>query len=409
MVADCGLKALGMDHGDPSVQDAEVWFCSDEHLTFVPHRPGSTSVIGSASSRPTSTRPWRTTSICTSSTVTTWSIVGMWTCAAGERVIGLRPDKEVDMADTTFTIGAAAACSDGPCGAVSRVVVDPVARELTHLVIEPEHRSGLGRLVPLEHGRGERRRTSACATPSPSSSRSAPPRRPISCPGAAATDAYAAHEAYYWPYFGLEGGADPLVAMASAMVTRDMLPPGEIGVRRGEAVHASDGEIGKVEGLVVESAQGHVTHVLLQEGHLWGRKQVAIPIGAVEKMDGRHHRQPDQARDRGPPGRRRHRARPVAVSGAEGASGAAVLLHLGGVGEVAQVRIGDASNQIPARAWPSAPIQRVVRSPKTEPRTPPMRAPMGSTPQTTKRMVAFMRPRRRSGHRRWRKLTWFTL
>ena len=54
------------------------------------------------------------------------------------------------MADATFTIGSAAACSDGPCGAVSRVVVDPVARELTHLVVEPAHRSGLGRLVPLD-------------------------------------------------------------------------------------------------------------------------------------------------------------------------------------------------------------------------------------------------------------------
>ena len=50
-------------------------------------------------------------------------------------------------------------------------------------------------------------------------------------------------------------------------------------------MHASDGEIGKVEGFVIDSAQGHVTHVLLQEGHLWGRKQVAIPIGAVEKID----------------------------------------------------------------------------------------------------------------------------
>ena len=38
-VADCGLKALGMDHGNPSVADAEVWFCSDEHLTFVPKAP----------------------------------------------------------------------------------------------------------------------------------------------------------------------------------------------------------------------------------------------------------------------------------------------------------------------------------------------------------------------------------
>ena len=33
-VADCGLKALGMDHGNPHIEDAQVWFCSDEHVTF---------------------------------------------------------------------------------------------------------------------------------------------------------------------------------------------------------------------------------------------------------------------------------------------------------------------------------------------------------------------------------------
>ena len=33
-VADCGLKALGMDHGNPTIDDAVVWFCSDEHVTF---------------------------------------------------------------------------------------------------------------------------------------------------------------------------------------------------------------------------------------------------------------------------------------------------------------------------------------------------------------------------------------
>jgi D-serine deaminase-like pyridoxal phosphate-dependent protein len=38
-VADCGLKALGMDHGDPSIDGAAVWFCSDEHVTFAPERP----------------------------------------------------------------------------------------------------------------------------------------------------------------------------------------------------------------------------------------------------------------------------------------------------------------------------------------------------------------------------------
>jgi D-serine deaminase-like pyridoxal phosphate-dependent protein len=38
-VADVGLKALGMDHGDPSIEGAAVWFCSDEHVTFAPTEP----------------------------------------------------------------------------------------------------------------------------------------------------------------------------------------------------------------------------------------------------------------------------------------------------------------------------------------------------------------------------------
>jgi D-serine deaminase-like pyridoxal phosphate-dependent protein len=39
-VADCGIKALSMDHGNPALDNASVWFCSDEHITFAPeHRP----------------------------------------------------------------------------------------------------------------------------------------------------------------------------------------------------------------------------------------------------------------------------------------------------------------------------------------------------------------------------------
>lgn len=40
-VADVGLKALGMDHGDPSIDGSAVWFCSDEHVTFGPASPAS--------------------------------------------------------------------------------------------------------------------------------------------------------------------------------------------------------------------------------------------------------------------------------------------------------------------------------------------------------------------------------
>lgn len=38
-VADVGLKALGMDHGNPAIPGAAVWFCSDEHVTFAPVNP----------------------------------------------------------------------------------------------------------------------------------------------------------------------------------------------------------------------------------------------------------------------------------------------------------------------------------------------------------------------------------
>ena len=84
--ADGGLKAFGMDHGDPTVVDVgDCWFVSDEHTTFgwptAPTVPRSAT--GSGCSPPTSTRPSPTTSACTSSTATRSSTCGPSTSAAG--------------------------------------------------------------------------------------------------------------------------------------------------------------------------------------------------------------------------------------------------------------------------------------------------------------------------------------
>jgi len=38
-VADGGLKSLGMDHGNPGLTEGELWFCSDEHITYAPAGP----------------------------------------------------------------------------------------------------------------------------------------------------------------------------------------------------------------------------------------------------------------------------------------------------------------------------------------------------------------------------------
>jgi sporulation protein YlmC with PRC-barrel domain len=69
------------------------------------------------------------------------------------------------------------------------------------------------------------------------------------------------------------------------VVVQDVVPLGEVEVQRGESVHALDGEIGKVKGFLVDPDDNRVTHVLLQEGHLWGRKEVSIPISAVTGVD----------------------------------------------------------------------------------------------------------------------------
>ena len=51
--------------------------------------------------------------------------------------------------ETAFAMGAKASCTDGFCGEVSRMIVDPATETVTHLVIEPKHRQEPGRLVPL--------------------------------------------------------------------------------------------------------------------------------------------------------------------------------------------------------------------------------------------------------------------
>jgi hypothetical protein len=65
----------------------------------------------------------------------------------------------------------------------------------------------------------------------------------------------------------------------------DVIPVGEDEVGPGDRVHAVDGEIGRVRGFLVNPGDHRVTHVLLKEGHLWGRKEVAIPITAVTGVD----------------------------------------------------------------------------------------------------------------------------
>jgi hypothetical protein len=174
------------------------------------------------------------------------------------------------MADTQLTLGADATCTDGVCGELSRVVVDPAAWTVTHLVVEPKHQQGLGRLVPLDLvdlATGDVR---------------------LGCTLADFENLEHAEATEYLlessGHVGVGLGTGVGIGDAPQPITHDTLPRGETAVRRGEHVHAVDGAIGRVHGLGID-ADRKVTRVLLQEGHLWGRKEVAIPISALVAID----------------------------------------------------------------------------------------------------------------------------
>jgi len=192
----------------------------------------------------------------------------------------------VGMAQTmSFTIGTDATCTDGPAGTVTRVVVDPLARAVTHLVVEPRHRRGLARLVPVELAEAAGDVVALrCTLAEFERLDSAEETQFV--PGTIGYEQYGPEQVLSWPYYGLHGGQAGGIAGAdvpgvSQTVTYDTVPEGEVEVRRGEPVYATDGPIGHVHGLVMDAASRRVSHVLLAEGHLWGRKEVAIPIGAV--------------------------------------------------------------------------------------------------------------------------------
>ena len=174
--------------------------------------------------------------------------------------------------ETEFVMGAKASCVDGPGGEVTRVIIDPATETVTHLVIEPKHRLGAGRLVPLDlvdATAGDIR---------------------LRCTVEEFGRLEAAEETELVDDVaggvGL-GGMYPSMGIGSPVqaVVQDVVPLGEAEVGRGEPVHALDGEIGRVQGLLVDAGDHRVTHVLLREGHLWGRKEVAIPVSAVTKVE----------------------------------------------------------------------------------------------------------------------------
>jgi sporulation protein YlmC with PRC-barrel domain len=174
-----------------------------------------------------------------------------------------------------FRIGADATCTDGACGQVSRIIINPVAREVTHLVVDPKHRQSPTRLVPVDLADATTGQVRLRCTLAEFQTL----RRAQDTESVPDLDPTGHHHStpnrFQLP---------TILPQAPQEVTVDFVPEGEVDIRRQLTVRATDGDMGQVQGLVVQPSGHQVTHVLLQEGHMWGRTEMAIPISAVTKF-----------------------------------------------------------------------------------------------------------------------------
>ena len=181
-------------------------------------------------------------------------------------------------------IGAVAVGPDGYRGEVRAVVIDPVAATVSHVAIEPEGRSGLARLVPLSHveaetaagddGRNSEGQLAFGYTEA--EFKALPPAEETLAEFAVGQTVPVQLLPAGWRGTGepTTEGAD--ILRVPERETVDVVPSGEVEEHAGDHVHAADGDIGQLRGFRLDPASGRVTHVLLGEGHLWGRKEVAI-------------------------------------------------------------------------------------------------------------------------------------
>jgi hypothetical protein len=189
------------------------------------------------------------------------------------------------MAEVTLAIGAAAVCRDGYTAELKGLVVDPRARAVTHLVIEPEGALGLARLVPLDHA-------DATAEPIRLAYTEAE-FKDLSPAEETVAEFVPGHEVPIQLLPAGEGwrpAADPVadggtIPQIREMETVPLVPEDEVEESRGDHVHATDGNVGRFRGLRVDPGSGAVTHVLLKR-HPWGHAELAVPVGSVSGFDG---------------------------------------------------------------------------------------------------------------------------
>lgn len=173
-------------------------------------------------------------------------------------------------------------CTDGPAGKTTTVILNPVTNEVTHVSVRYK---GDEYLVPLNLIEA-----------------SSPTRLQLNISIEKMTtldpfvrvqfldygDADTGRDLQmisseegitYWPYSTVDEG------YFETYTSVEQIPHDQLAIHRGGQIYASDGHIGRVDEFVINPENSHITHIVMQRGHLWGKKSVTIPIGEIDRIE----------------------------------------------------------------------------------------------------------------------------
>lgn len=173
-------------------------------------------------------------------------------------------------------IHAKVICQDDLIGNTILVIINPITRVVTHLVVrKKEFPVGEDYLIPVEWVKTSSAEEIHLTCTKEQFDQAKPfvttefinEDRPLMdyMPGSYLT----------WPY----------VSTQIPVVLHKQIPHGELAIGRGAHVIARDGYIGRVDEFMVTVPESNITHLVLREGHLWGQKDITIPVSEIDMID----------------------------------------------------------------------------------------------------------------------------
>lgn len=171
-------------------------------------------------------------------------------------------------------------CTDGVCGLSVYVLINPLIDEVTSLVVR-ETSSNTEYIVPVDVVSATIADTIQLRCSKTELEKMAPfvqtefvQEKVLDYAGYRG-GIYGLGSYFYMPYVTSE-------IRIPVSAEHQQIQAGELAVHRGTRVEATDGYVGKVDEFVVNPENGHITYLVMREGHLWGQKDVIIPISAMD-------------------------------------------------------------------------------------------------------------------------------